>query len=206
MNEQDRQAIDGLFARLAEAEKQAGPRDAAADAFINQRIGDQPGAPYMMAQTIVVQNHALEQAQQRINELEQQLAEDEAPAQGGMLGGLLGGGRSRQRGSVPVAGQRSAAPSPMAATPAQSGGGGFLAGAGQTAMGVAGGMLLGSAIGGMFGGSDAAQAAPADAASSDTASAQPDPAPAEPAPEPAADDSGGGFFDSIFGGGDDSEF
>ena len=33
--------------------------------------------------------------------------------------------------------------------------GGFLAGAAQTAMGVAGGVLLGNAIAGMFGGNDA---------------------------------------------------
>lgn len=51
-------------------------------------------------------------------------------------------------------------------------GGGFLAGAAQTAMGVAGGVLLGNAIAGMFGGSEA-QAAQPDAAEQDA------PAPAE---------------------------
>ena len=48
--------------------------------------------------------------------------------------------------------------------PTQSrGGGSFLAGAAQTAMGVAGGVLLGNAIGGMFG-ADKAQAATPEAA------------------------------------------
>ncbi|WP_323130524.1 DUF2076 family protein [Sinorhizobium medicae] len=42
----------------------------------------------------------------------------------------------------------------------QRAGGGFLAGAAQTAMGVAGGMLLGNMIAGMFGGSDAEAAQP----------------------------------------------
>lgn len=45
---------------------------------------------------------------------------------------------------------------------ARGGGGGFLAGAAQTAMGVAGGVLLGNAIAGMFAGNEA-QAAQSDA-------------------------------------------
>jgi hypothetical protein len=64
----------------------------------------------------------------------------------------------------------------------QTGGGGFLAGAAQTAMGVAGGLLLGNAIAGMFSG-DEAQAA--EDSSGDGA-------------EGAGGDDGGGFFD--FGG------
>ena len=48
----------------------------------------------------------------------------------------------------------------------QQRGGGFLAGAAQTAMGVAGGVLLANAIGGMFG-ADEAQAAEADAGADD---------------------------------------
>jgi hypothetical protein len=209
MNEQDRQAIEGLFSRLADAEQKAGPRDAEAEAFIQQRIGNQPGAPYMMAQTIVMQNFALEQAQQRIEELERERAEPtpaNAQANGGILGGLFGGSQPQERprhtGTVPVAGQRASAPQVQ---PQQAGGGGFLAGAAQTAMGVAGGMMLGNMIGGMFSGGDTATAAPADAAASQPA----EPAPAEPMadPEPAADVSGGGFFDSLFGGdGGDVDF
>jgi hypothetical protein len=45
-------------------------------------------------------------------------------------------------------------------------GGGFLAGAAQTAVGVAGGVLLGNALAGLFGGGDA-QAAEADAGAED---------------------------------------
>lgn len=209
MNEQDRQAIERLFLRLAETERQAAPKDAEADAYIKRRIEQQPGAPYMMAQTIVGQSHALEQAQQRIQELEEQAGERSATAnrRGGMFGGLVGGGGTSpisgpRAGSVPAAGGRSA---PI---PPQQQGGGFLAGAAQTAMGVAGGVLLGNAIGSMFGGS-AAQAAPptAPAADPQTPPEQPQPAAAEPAPEPqpASDESGGGWLDSMFGGGDDLE-
>ena len=70
MNQQTSQAIERLFLRLAETERQAAPkRSRSPDAYIKRRIEQQPGAPYMMAQTIVVQSHALEQAQQRIQEL-----------------------------------------------------------------------------------------------------------------------------------------
>jgi hypothetical protein len=74
MDHQDRQAIEGLFGKLAEVERQSAPRDLEADAFISSRIAAQPGAPYFMAQTIVVQEQALDAAQARITDLEQQLA------------------------------------------------------------------------------------------------------------------------------------
>ena len=81
-----------------------------------------------------------------------------------------------------------ASPMPPMAQPGR--GGGFLAGAAQTAMGVAGGVLLGNAIAGMFGGSEAqaAESAPAETA---------------PAEDASAADEGGGFFDSFFGGGEE---
>lgn len=184
MNEQDRQAIDGLFAKLNQVEGQAGPRDAEAEGFIAQRIARQPAAPYLMAQTIVMQDYALQQAQARIQELEQQA--QEAPLQAAPGGGLFGSSQqpAPRRGSVPTmpragspfgAGQAGAAPGtgmgvpPGSAAQGQSGafgrpaGGGFLAGAAQTAMGVAGGVLLGNAIAGMFSGSGEANAAEAPA-------------------------------------------
>ena len=74
MDHQDRQAIEGLFGKLAEVERRSAPRDSEADAFISSRIAAQPGAPYFMAQTIVVQEQALDAAQARITDLEQQLA------------------------------------------------------------------------------------------------------------------------------------
>jgi hypothetical protein len=62
---------------------------------------------------------------------------------------------------------------------APRGGGGFLAGAAQTAMGVAGGVLLGNMIADAFGGGDEAKAA-------DAGQAEPQQA--------AAEDSGGDDF------------
>jgi len=223
MNDQDRQAIDGLFAKLAEAERQSGPRDPQAEGFIAERIAGQPAAPYLMAQTIVMQDYALQQAQARIEELERQAEEarqvqEARPAGGGgLFGGLFGSGQPPARRSpvpsmpraagtgpggvpddaspawrtgAPVAGAPQAGPfgnqqgmqpgMQAGMQPGQPGGfgrpgfggGGFLAGAAQTAMGVAGGVLLGSAIAGMFGGSEAKAAE----------------APAEPAADTAAQD------------------
>ncbi|HSI41939.1 MAG TPA: DUF2076 domain-containing protein [Xanthobacteraceae bacterium] len=193
MDTQDRQAIERLFTRLSAVEQQAGPRDAAAEAFIRERIARQPDAPYFMAQTVVMQDYALQAAQSRIEELEQKAAQRPAGG-GGLLGGLFGGANSG-RSSVPPIGRRSEAPPTAPTSPvppmAQPGrGGGFLAGAAQTAMGVAGGVLLGNAIAGMFGGSEAqaAESAPAETA---------------PAEDASAADEGGGFFDSFFGGGEE---
>lgn len=147
MDQNDRAAIEGLFGKLAVVERQAPPVDGQADAFIAERLAKQPKAPYFMAQTIVVQEYALNEAQARIEQLEAELAQ--RPAAGGLFSGLFGGGApARPTASM----RRSAGQAPMQAVPQ---GGGFLAGAAQTAMGVAGGMMLANAIGGMFGADEA---------------------------------------------------
>jgi hypothetical protein len=207
MDSQERKIIDELFDKLAQAEQQAGPREPGADAHIRSRIEKQPGAPYLMAQTIVMQQQALEAAQARITALEDEVAR--RPASGGFLSGLFGGGADRTpggaRSTMPQsgAGQLPGQGIPQAGF-GQSGsgfgrdggagfgrsgagvgrGGGFLAGAAQTAMGVAGGMLLGSMIGSAFGGGEAHAATPATPAS----------------PEPASlDDTGNASADEGFG-------
>lgn len=186
MDQNDRQAIDGLFGKLKQVEGQTGPRDGEAETFINQRVASQPAAPYFMAQTIVVQEQALEAAQRRIEELEYQASARPAGG-GGFLSGLFGNSNQpRQqpannavyRDGAPAAygnqgyaqnasaepnGQQAGQPSGpwgrsgTAQRPGfgGAGGGGFLAGAAQTAMGVAGGVLIGNAIMGMMGGDEA---------------------------------------------------
>lgn len=185
MDRNDQQAIETLFGKLADVERQAQPRDPEAEAFIAEQLRRQPGAPYYMAQTIVVQEQALEAAQSRIEELE---AAERAPSGGGgFLGGLFGGEASRapRSGTVPRIGSRPAADG-LAAGASRSGapqrGGGFLAGAAQTAMGVAGGVLLGSAIAGLIGGGEAE-------------AAEPTPQADEPVAEDAGFDDAGDFGD-----------
>ncbi|MDZ4791663.1 MAG: DUF2076 domain-containing protein [Hyphomicrobiales bacterium] len=205
MDRTEQDVIDELFGKLSEAEQGSAQRDAGAEKHINKLISRQPAAPYYMAQAIIVQEQALKQAQQRIEELENDV--DERPAAGGgsFLGGLFGGGSvPRSGGATPgsryPAQNRGRQPeSPVQQYQRTGQGGGFLAGAAQTAVGVAGGMMLGSMLGGMFGGGDKATAAePAkaedtakdDASNNDNAETQ------------DASNDGGGWFD---GGGDDSD-
>lgn len=186
MDRNDQQAIEDLFRKLAAVEKNSPARDPEAEAFIREQIARHPGAPYYMAQTIIVQEQALEAAQARIEEL--------GPAKQGTGGGLFNnifGDSTRQAHStsVPRVGRSESAPA------AQRQGGGFLAGAAQTAMGVAGGLLLGNAIAGMLGGGSEAQAADQDAGAQDQASDEPQ--------LDNADYDTGGFDDGGFDGGFD---
>lgn len=118
MTPEERTLIDGLFDRMREFANQ--PRDAEAEALIARRLREQPYATYALAQSVLVQEHALQQAYARIQELEAYAAQQEeelarqqrAPAGGGgFLGGLFGGGRS----SVPSTGARPGADRPMGA-------------------------------------------------------------------------------------------
>ena len=108
------------------------------------------------------------------------------------LSGLFGGGSQPQRSHVPqrdsdsTRGLVPAQPGfgPAYGAPgmvAQLGRSGFLAGAAQTAMGVAGGMFLGSMIGSALGGGDEAKAA-------EMPVSQPEPEPATDAPGDFGDD------------------
>lgn len=140
LNSDDRRAIEGLFSRVADVERQNPHRDPDAERLIDQEIVRRPSAPYYLAQTVLVQEHALEVAERRIRELEQQVeangrrSRDDRP-RGPWDRNDQNDERYDRRGGF--------------------GGGGFLAGAAQTAMGVAGGVLLGSAIGSLFGGGSA---------------------------------------------------
>lgn len=193
MDPQERKVIDQLFDKLDQAERQSGPPEPIAQAHIRSRVEKQPGAPYLMAQTIVIQEHALAAAQARIAGLEAELARRPA-AGGGFLSGLFGGtGQPEPSRAAPIAASMQAASQAPPGnsthfgrgTPAQAGRGqGFLAGAAQTAMGVAGGVLigsmLGSALGNVFGGAGADKAdasptaEPETLASNDDASADAD--------------------------------
>src|SRR5687768_17206734 len=83
-NSQDQQAIDNLFNRIEDVARKSAPRDGDAEALIQQRLRDYPPAPYYMAQTILIQEQALRQAQERIEQLEA----SQRPS-GGFLGGLF---------------------------------------------------------------------------------------------------------------------
>lgn len=136
MNPNDQQAITALFEKLAQVERQTPARDPQADRLIATALAAQPGAPYYMAQTILVQDHALGVAHQRIKQLEAELAA--APASSDFLTDFFTGGPSPKRPAARVGVMPQGAP------------GGFLAGAAQTALGVAGGLLLVDAVADLF--------------------------------------------------------
>ncbi|QQR41127.1 DUF2076 domain-containing protein [Devosia rhizoryzae] len=147
MRQEDQRAIEDLFDRLENVERNSAPRDAEAEALIREKLRDNPGAAYFMAQTIIVQEAALREQQARLEQAEQQAER----GRGGFLDNIFGGGNSEPRREPlrqyqqPQSERRRG---PWDNQPA--GGGGFLAGAAQTALGVTGGILLGSAIAGMF--------------------------------------------------------
>ena len=146
MNAQEQQVIESLFARIQQGAAQAGPRDADAEALIQERLRTFPMAPYYMAQTLVVQEQALQRAEQRIRALEQGSGGGSfAPSTSGFQPGAAAAPQGRGRWGGGGGG---------------FGGGGFLAGAAQMALGIGGGILVAEAatslaqgiFGGGFGG------------------------------------------------------
>ena len=142
MQSEERELITGLFGRLQPFESQ--PRDGEAEALIKDLAVRQPAAPYLLVQTVLVQEQALKAAQERIAELEARVGA--APAASGFLGSAPK--ISPWGAPAAPAGPRPSVPptrSPLQATvaPQQGGGGGsFLRSAMATAAGVAGGALL----------------------------------------------------------------
>ncbi|MEA9390756.1 DUF2076 domain-containing protein [Acerihabitans sp. TG2] len=175
MQSEEQRLIEGLFQRLKQTEQQAGPRDTGADRQIQEFIQLQPAAPYYMAQSILIQEAALKNLHQQVQQLEAHvtaLKNASAPS-GGFLSNLFGGGASRtsRPQEAPMWNNQPQHPSaggygaPQTPPPGYNGyaqgygqppvqaparGSGFMAGALQTAAGVAGGMVLGNMLTGMF--------------------------------------------------------
>jgi uncharacterized protein len=167
MTPDEQNLIENLFERLRQAD--GTPKDPQAEQLIQAKTTALPSAPYLLAQAVIVQEHALTNAQARIAELENRLAAggQNAPAggSGSFLSGvsrLFGGNKPATPPPVPqqpqyqqVPGTGAPAtppPAPMSAAQAipypstvnlaPSSGGGFLKSALATAAGVAGGAAL----------------------------------------------------------------
>jgi len=143
MTPEERDLIGGVFERM----RSVGflEKDREAETFINQSVRQIPDSAYMLVQSVLVQEQTLQQADQRIRDLEDQVAGLEAAlrdtqsksgpsAGGGFLGGLFGGGSkpsappmARQSagfgGSVPASSPwgRQAAPAPQYQQPPMQG-------------------------------------------------------------------------------------
>ncbi|MBS0521918.1 MAG: DUF2076 domain-containing protein [Proteobacteria bacterium] len=175
MQSQERDLIEGLFNRLKAYEAQ--PRDPEAERLIAGLITSQPGAAYLLTQTVLVQEQALKAAQQRIAELEAK-AVAAPPA-----GFLESAPKIGPWGAAPAAAAAPATRSPLqaavappAASAAPAAGGSFLRSALATAAGVAGGALLFDGIRSLLGraGSPFATQGYLDPVSTATLAPQPD--------------------------------
>ena len=164
MTPDERNMLTDLANKVAQTQPPA--HDAEAEDFIRTHIGNRPDALYLMTQTVLIQNLALQHAQQQIQELQQrsgQPAPSSSPS-GSFLGRpnpAPSGGSGYQQtptGAGPQAGYappppqyasqpQYAAPTPM---PSQGGTGSFLKGAAQTAAGVAAGALAFEGIESLF--------------------------------------------------------
>ena len=138
MQSQERDLIAGLFDRLQPFESQ--PRDPEAEALIRDLVARQPASPYLLVQTVLVQEQALKAAQERIAELEAKAGAQ--PAGAGFLGSAPRIGPWGAQPAAPAAHAPRPARRLQAALAPQPAGGGFLRSAMATAAGVAGGALL----------------------------------------------------------------
>jgi uncharacterized protein len=155
------------------------PVDPEADRLIAEQFNRYPEARYRLTQLAFVQEHALTEAQNRMQRLEWELQQARQQAQqqqsgnsgGGFFSGLFGGGsRSApppqggpgpawNQGPGPAPNYQQPPPPPPQGAPGyqpgmfQRSGSGFLGSALTTAAGVAGGLIAGNALMNLFSGS-----------------------------------------------------
>ncbi|CAK0740625.1 DUF2076 domain-containing protein [Gammaproteobacteria bacterium] len=174
MNPQERDILLSFLSRFNQIPVQFPEPEA--DHLIRQAIGRRPDALYLLVQKAVLQEMALQQAEQKIQELENALRAAQTtqkPVQSsGFLGSVFGSGSStgRRRGgwgddpdttvasNPPIQNRWDsgyAPPPPAPVQPSRGGGmGGFLTAAAATAAGVAGGALLFQGVKSFFGGNE----------------------------------------------------
>src|SRR5260370_41725371 len=97
MTPQEEQMIRGLIDRVQGT--QLTDKDPAAQQMLDQGLGRNPDAIYILAQTVLVQQYALEQAQMQLKQAKEQIeqmrqqsstqANPQAPRPGSFLGNLL---------------------------------------------------------------------------------------------------------------------
>jgi hypothetical protein len=142
MTPQESSMLEDLVRKVQET--QLTEKDPEAEQLLQQGLGRDPDAIYKLAQTVLVQNLALNQARAQIQQLQQQAQPQPAKATS-FLGSLLGHREpSPQLQYQPVPQYQTPpqyAPGPIYASPAPSAGGSFLRSAATTAAGVAAGAL-----------------------------------------------------------------
>jgi uncharacterized protein len=98
---QEEQLLNGLIDRLNQTPLQE--KDPDAESLLNQRLAGNPDALYMLAQTVLVQNIALDQANAQLSQLQQQLQQQRPqPAHTTSFLGRLLGERDERPAPSPV--------------------------------------------------------------------------------------------------------
>ena len=130
MTPQERELIMKVVGRLQDAPAQA--KDPEAEQLIVGQMSRQPDALYLLTQAVIVQEYGLQQAQERIDTLQQEVEQAQkaqtsgAPTGGGsFLGGMFGGpAKANTAQATPPAGRGPAKSSPSArqGQPGRSGG------------------------------------------------------------------------------------
>jgi uncharacterized protein len=152
MTPDERKMLNDLAEKIAQTP--APPKDPEAEELIRKRIGSRPDALYLMTQTVLIQNLALQHAEEEIQQLRQSAPPTPAPG-GSFLGQQTAGRGSGGAYSTPSAApQHTVPPSqyamPSPAGPSPGGAPSFLRGAAQTAAGVAAGALAFEGIQALF--------------------------------------------------------
>jgi hypothetical protein len=169
---EERQLLTTLAERIRSTPPQQ--QDAEAAQLLQQLVSQRPDAVYILAQTVLMQDFALRNAQAQIEDLQRQMNWQQQPSErssGSFLGGGQGSGQQYQpnlgSGSVPSVNpwaRRPAGDYPPPPEPGNPGYGpigpvmqpsqtsGFLRSAASTAAGVAGGALLFQGINSLFSG------------------------------------------------------
>lgn len=145
MTPQERSMLEDLVRKVRET--QLTEKDPEAEQLLRQQLGSDPDAIYKLAQTVLVQNLALNQARAQIQQLQQVQQQAQPPRSTSFLGGLLGHHdpapppqpQYHQVPYQPVPPQY--APPPPAYAEPPSAAGSFLRSAATTAAGVAAGAL-----------------------------------------------------------------
>ena len=148
MTPQEQEMIGDLIDRVQKT--QLAEKDMDAEQMLQQGMGKNPDALYILAQTVLVQKYALEQAQSQLDQakaqIEQMQQHPEPKHATSFLGGLLG--RNEAQAPPPPPPPQGYPPpqaypqyAPVAGYGSPVGGGGFLQNAMQTAAGVAAGAL-----------------------------------------------------------------
>ncbi|MGC2202224.1 MAG: DUF2076 domain-containing protein [Stellaceae bacterium] len=119
MTPQEKDLLTTLLDRLKNAPRQ--DKDPEAEALIREAMAGRPDLPYYLTQTVLIQDLSLHQAQQRITDLEKQLADAQQaakPTVGSFLGGLFGSRPPAPAGAPPPSGPWTRSPQVASAPPA----------------------------------------------------------------------------------------